>query len=120
MATVATLFSGTIRPVGVPISRFPSSVRSLRLPGAPQTTTSKIFDCSYRLPTIRPDVSVVASRRTSPGRSPYFCAAASLTRTSTVGWRGVSRTVGAASPGTWASIARTCPAFCCSTPRSGP
>jgi len=70
MATVATFFSGTIRPDGVPMSRFPSSVRSPRELGAPHTTTSKIFDCSYRLPTIRPEVSVVASRRTSPGLSP--------------------------------------------------
>ena len=85
---LATSLSRTCPPDGVSISRFPSSVRLLRTWGWPQTTTSKIFDCSYRLPTISPDVSVVASRRTSPGRSPYRSAAARLTLMSTIGCHG--------------------------------
>ena len=43
---LATSLRATWPPPGVSISMFPSSVRSLRVCGAPQTTTSKIFDCS--------------------------------------------------------------------------
>src|SRR6266567_313728 len=57
-ATVATSLRATCPPEGVSISRFPSPVRSLRTPGAPQTTTSKIFDVVvWGAPGVRSDLT---------------------------------------------------------------
>ena len=61
------------------------SVRLRRTSGVPQTCTSKIFCSSNKAPTWRPDTSVVAARRTSPGLMPAACAAGRSTSISMVG-----------------------------------
>ena len=106
-ATVATSPRRTGWPLGVWTSM--SFIRStlVRVCGPPHTTTSKIACCSYRLPTVRPEISALASRRTSPGRSPYRCAAARSTCTDTVGWVTSGSTSGEMTPSTVFSACRT-------------
>ena len=73
-------------PFTVSSSRSLTLVRLLRTAGVPSTTTSKTFCCSKKLPTVRPDSRVAASRRMSPGLTPFLVAAVRSTATFSVGW----------------------------------
>ena len=95
-------------PFTVSSSRLLTLLRLPRTAGVPSTTTLKTFCCSKKLPTVRPDSSVAASRRMSPGLTPFLVAAARLTARFSVGCPAGSCIRGGPSPPIRAMTASTC------------
>ncbi len=99
-------------PLGVSMIRLRTLSRLLRVAAAPLTMTEKTFCSSYRLPTSMPCRRAAAARRTSPGTTPAFWAAARFTLTSAMGCSAGRSTWGLATPAVCSRIVLTSAAFC--------